>query len=203
MFDQLVILIVGFFTVLALFRGFIREFLGIIGLVLAIMGTYSLTPLATAMILQTVPSYMLAQLIGGITTFLFMMILTGIMSNSLANALTRIRHGVFDTILGGIVGFIKGYLVCFLVYFFVLLSIPVLNPETDVTDESTELSPKWITEARVYPILKMTREYIDGHIMANYETGKIHFGRLKKEETTEPLANTPRKKRQSSEPPVS
>jgi uncharacterized membrane protein required for colicin V production len=180
MLDQLALLVVGFFTTVALFRGFIRELLGLLGLTLAIVGTYMLTPLVTHLFLHQIPSYLVAQCVAAMSTLVTMVITSGIMCSTIASSLQPIRHGLFDTIMGGALGCIKGCAVCFVLYVVTLSVMPVLHPELGVEDEL--VLPNWVAESRAYPVFSSIGNYLETHVLVNYEDGNIRLTSKKREQ---------------------
>lgn len=172
MFDQVVLVIIGFFTMIALFRGFVRELLGILGLVASVMATYYLTPYGTMLLSQKIPSFFVSQFVSGSLILAFSLILSGIVNGFLGDALHGIRHGFADTVLGGLLGFAKGCIVAFLLYTAVIFASPIMNPSMDLDDEYSEAAvPTWLASSRTYPIFLQTHKYLNTHVTVDQNYG--------------------------------
>ena len=160
-FDQLVVFITVIFTVVALFRGFIREFLGIVGLSFSCVSTYYFTEITANTFLYKLSSPVIAQLVAGIGIFVVSLIVMSIVNGVLLNLFKNMRHSIVDSLLGGVLGFAKGYFVCFVLYIAVYMSVPILHPDITPEDEYDPMLPIWLKRSRTYTIFYQTKNYLD------------------------------------------
>jgi membrane protein required for colicin V production len=148
-FDTVVLLFVGGSAVLGGLRGFVTEVLSVIALILVV---FMLKMFHTAL------SHTLAPHVGtsaGAAVLAFAILAGGtyLLGRIVANAIgSRTRTSVLgpvDRALGFGFGALKGLIVASLAFLLIVLVLDTLHG-------GPRARPQWLTEARVYPLLKVT-----------------------------------------------
>ena len=141
-FDIIFIAILGFFTVLGIWKGFFREILGFVGVVLgaflAILGFGPVSKIFHRLVPE-IPSVIWVFL-----SFLLMFIAVYLLSRLLAGILSKLSKmvllGWLNRLLGGLVGALKGAI--FISLFLLLLGfLPFQNALQNVRNDSLFYQP--------------------------------------------------------------
>ncbi|HDJ23702.1 MAG TPA: CvpA family protein [Candidatus Aminicenantes bacterium] len=134
--DIILLVILGLLVVLGLAKGFLRQFLGLVGIVVGFILALSFYPEVASFCQNFIRPYVL-------TEFLAFLLIWGVVvlsSYLLAYLLAKALKGpikLFDRLLGGVLGLLKGVLVCG-----ILLLALVLFP----------VNPKAVEESRIAPL---------------------------------------------------
>jgi membrane protein required for colicin V production len=147
--DILVLLLVGYFGVKGLSRGFVNEALSLVAWVAAIAAVKLFhTPLAEALVgpvgTSSGSSVLAFALIFGITFMIGRLI-----ANRIGAATKSSGLGAFDRVLGFGFGAIKGLLGASLIFLFASLLY-------DTVYGGKSERPGWMVESRTYPLLNAT-----------------------------------------------
>jgi membrane protein required for colicin V production len=174
MFDAAVVLVMFLSTLLAFFRGFVREFLSLGAWVGAGLITVYSFDNVVEMLKPHVSKDMIAYLIGGVGTYIVALISISIINMVIIRYVKSGEEvGMFDNFLGMVFGALRGGFIISLGYLVLSLVIDNENP------------PAWVTEA-------LTKDYAqDGAIiLANIAPGYLEdISSLG--ETLEALKETP------------
>ena len=107
-FDWVVLLIIGLSTLLAFFRGVVRELIALIAWVLGIIGAIVFTPVLGAM-LPDIPGYPAVPYIVAFALIIIgALILGALIAWPLSKAVRVAGLGFVDRFLGSIFGFVRG-----------------------------------------------------------------------------------------------
>lgn len=154
MVDIFVIIIFVLMIGIGLYRGFLKEILGLFGLISSI----ALSVLCNKWIVDNVINYnndpFLSSVIAYIISFLFFSILFSLFINLVLRFMSSEKCSIGDKFFGGVIGFIKAYLICLLFYFIVYGFNSTLKPELSEYDNIREvetITPDWLKNSKTYP----------------------------------------------------
>jgi membrane protein required for colicin V production len=134
--DIILLAILGVTTALGIFKGFVKQFFGLLTLIIGLILAFSLYSQASWFYLRVISSRVLAQFLGFLTVFLAVECL-GLVASHLFSKLMKGPLKLLNNVLGGVLGLIKGILICGVVVF-VLLVFPV---------NKNALKESWISPA--------------------------------------------------------
>tara|TARA_Y100000590_G_scaffold103009_1_gene117148 strand:- start:559 stop:1119 length:561 start_codon:yes stop_codon:yes gene_type:complete len=146
--DVVIIVIILISGLLALYRGFLTEALGVAGWIGATIVTLTLFSSAQPFVRKFIPINLAADVITGIALFLLSLVIISLITHSLANIIRGKKASFFDRILGLFFGILRGIV---LLAFLYLLIIQFAPPEEH---------PDWIKESKTVPIIKKSSELI-------------------------------------------
>jgi membrane protein required for colicin V production len=137
-----------------LYRGFVKEILGLIGLVASI----SLAIVSNRWIVDHLLNYdndqFLSSTLAYILSFLFFSIIFGIIISLILRVFKRGEISISDRLLGAIIGGVKAYLLCLLFYFVIYGFNSTLKPELSEKDDIRKIgtiTPDWLKDSKTYP----------------------------------------------------
>ena len=144
--DAVIILVLLFFTLKGMFTGFIREILGILGHVVAIVVSFKYYETLFEILKKAFSN----PIIGKVSCFVFLyiLIIIGFFAlSSLLRFLVKLSKLTFlDRLLGAAFGFLKGLIICTVAFIVAVTFIPG--------------SKESFKEAKCYPLLKISSNYI-------------------------------------------
>lgn len=155
-FDLIVLIIIGFSGLLALYRGFLASALALGGWIISIVMAHYFFPYLEPFLRKKTTSDFLVITIGYIGGFIGFLILMGIVNFIILNALTSMRHGILDKILGLFFGAIRGIV---LVSFFFLSFLAIASSISGKTIDDNDLVPSFIQKSQSYIILNYSKKY--------------------------------------------
>ncbi len=123
------LVVLAFFLVRALMRGFVREVLGLLGILAAILAVATLYGPASRLLhrLSGQPGFLWNAL-----AFIVILVAVLVVFSYLGRVLARLVHsGPFsflDRVIGGVIGLLKGVLVSYLLLNLLLLAVPLHIP---------------------------------------------------------------------------
>ncbi len=154
MIDLFIILVFLLLVGIGLYRGFIKEILGLFGFVSAI----SLSVVVNKWIVTNILNYNndqgLSSIIAYVVSFFFFLIVFGIIISLILRFIKTDDTSIGDRIFGGIIGFLKAYLLCLLFYFVIYAFNSTLKPDLNENDNIREvenLTPGWLKDSKTYP----------------------------------------------------
>lgn len=140
--DVILWLILGILLILGLVKGFLRQILGLVGIVVGFILALSFYPEVASFWQRFIRPHVLTELLGFLLIFGIVVFLSYLLASFLAKAIKG-PIKFFDRLLGGALGLIKGALICG-----ILLMILVLFP----------VNPRVVEESRMAPIcLEVTK----------------------------------------------
>lgn len=146
--DLIVIVVLLLSALLALFRGFVKEVLSILGWVAALAVTYFFFPLARDIARSYIESRIFADIAAGIALFLPTLILCSILTHWISEQVRRASAvSAVDRSLGFLFGLARGALIVVVAWWIVDRLIPV------------QTQPAWLAEARTRPLAVMGYEW--------------------------------------------
>jgi membrane protein required for colicin V production len=138
--DLIVIVILLLSALLALFRGFVKEVLSIVGWVVALGVTYFFFPLARDIARSYIESRIFADIAAGIALFLPTLILCSILTHWISEQVRASAVSAVDRSLGFLFGLARGAVIVVVAWWVVDRLIP----------ESTR--PAWLQDAKTRPL---------------------------------------------------
>lgn len=162
--DIAVIAIVLFFVILGFYRGFIKELLGIIGIVATFMLTSRHHDAFFDMYISRVGgSGILAGILSGITVFVCVMICVILINNFAIRILNPIRHNALDRMAGSLVGMMKSLALSYVLFCVIETFVYVFAPYPEGVTEIEEVRlPAWFADTYVYNVFSVASEYVGG-----------------------------------------
>ena len=155
MVDLFIIVVFILMLCLGLYRGFIKETLGLLGLISAI----SLSVLCNKWIVDNLLNYgndtFLSSTLAYIVSFLFFSIIFGMIIALVVKFIKRGDTSISDRLLGAVVGGAKAYLLCLLFYFIVYGFNSTLQPDLNEKDDVRKIetiTPDWLKYSKTYPL---------------------------------------------------
>lgn len=146
-FDYLILLIMAFFTLLGLIRGFIGELSSLINWIGSSIITIFLQPSLNSIIYEKVHNSTLSNFLSGSIIFTISIIMLSIITTKLDNKInTKFPYSVNIT-LGTFFGFIKGFLISSMIF------LIILKLFGDTPDINKKTGPEWIKNSKTYNIL--------------------------------------------------
>ncbi len=140
MFDAAVLIVMLLSTMLAFFRGFVREFLSLGAWVGAGLITVYLFDDVAELIRPHVTQDMVAYLIGGVGTYIVTLLTFSIVNSTIIRYVKSAEEiGMFDNFLGMVFGILRGGFIISLGYLVLSLVIDNENP------------PQWVSQALTQP----------------------------------------------------
>lgn len=140
-FDYIVIVILGVSGVLATFRGMTREFMGLAGWGVAVLGSRLFQPILFDQIEDTVGNESAAELLSFAVPFIIIVIVWFILANVISPGLKKITFGKMDRPLGFIFGVIRGFVLIALVYMGGLMFYDQEDDFPVIVKESVSIMP--------------------------------------------------------------
>ena len=161
--DVAVVAIVLFFVILGFCRGFIKELLGIIGIVTTFMLTSRYHDAFVDMYISRIGSGILAGILSGITVFVCVMVCVILVNNFAIKILNPIRHNAIDRMAGSIVGMMKSLALSYVLFCVIETFVYVFAPYPEGITEIEEVRlPAWFADTYVYNVFSVASEYVGG-----------------------------------------
>lgn len=174
LFDYIVFGIIGFFTLLGLVRGFIRELSSILSWVGSAFLTVLLRPVFNEVISQKISNPMLSNAVSSFLVFVVAIVALSILISNIARSINAKFPSSINITLGMAFGFTKGFLISSLIF------ATVLSMFGDTDDLSSKSGPKWLQDSQTYRplsfgaylILPFANSML-GEIKQQYNTPKV------------------------------
>lgn len=146
--DLIVIVVLLLSALLALFRGFVKEVLSIVGWVAALAATYFLFPLASGIAQTYIETRIFAMIAAGLAVFIPTLILCSLLTHWISEQVRRASAvSAVDRSLGFLFGLARGALIVVVAFWLVDRLMPV------------QTQPAWLAEARTRPLAVMGYEW--------------------------------------------
>ena len=163
--DLVILIIIFFFGLFSLFRGFIKEMFSIIGWVMAILLAIFFTPFVLSKIQVVLPSIRFSPLIAGVLITLIVYILLRICGGLFEKRLRKTNISAINRSLGFLLGVAKGFaLVCITVF----ITRAFLN-EAEY--------PNWLRTSKSLPLMESTTMFVASqfpmYLQKNFEKKPI------------------------------
>jgi membrane protein required for colicin V production len=160
--DLIVIVILLLSALLALFRGFVKEVLSILGWVAALAATYFFFPLARDIARSYIESRIFADIAAGIALFLPTLIVCSILTHWISEQVRRASAvSAVDRSLGFLFGLARGALIVVVAWWIVDRLMPV------------QTQPAWLSEARTRPLAVMGYTWGAEMILRQLDQGRM------------------------------
>ncbi len=140
----------------ALWRGFVREVLGIIGWVGAALATLYGFSTVRPYARELIAIDLVADVAAGLTLFIATLILLSLLSSAISSSVRGSALGALDRSLGFLFGLARGFVVVCLAYLVLGWAIP--QPAD---------RPAWITGARTLPLIERGAQMLAGLLPAD------------------------------------
>ncbi|ANC33939.1 CvpA family protein [Anaplasma phagocytophilum] len=170
--DITVVLLALLLMVLGCIRGFVKEALGIAGLVAVVLFTISHGDYFSEMYGARVRSETLAEVFSRVTVFIGSMACVILVNGIIIRILSPLRHSLLDRVSGSILGMAKGLVLSYFLFLAMetFLYIFAPYPKHDL-DTRIEL-PGWFVETYSYNVFSVASEYV-GNVVSDDTYEKI------------------------------
>lgn len=158
-FDLIVIAVLLFTSIRAYFKGFIKEFLHAGNYVLSFILAKPLSIFVKPLIASRTDNQMIIDYLSFAGAFMATVLTFAYIIHHFAPKLEEVITGSVNKFLGFALGFLKGYLICavfFTVYYLVYQNAKPVDGR---------YGPQWIREAKLYPALKFSTNFISPIIL--------------------------------------
>tara|TARA_B100001989_G_scaffold242294_1_gene208946 strand:- start:1067 stop:1750 length:684 start_codon:yes stop_codon:yes gene_type:complete len=142
--DFVILIIIFFFGLFSLFRGFIKEIFSIIGWVIAILLAIFFTPFVLSKIQVVLPSIRFSPLIAGVLITLIVYILLRIFGSLFEKRLGKTNISAINRSLGFLLGVAKGY---------ALVCITIFTTKAFLNEAEY---PNWLRSSKSLPLIEST-----------------------------------------------
>lgn len=139
--DLIVITILLLSAMLALFRGFVKEVLSILGWVAALAATYFLFPVANDLARTYIETRIFAMVAAGLGIFIPTLILCSLLTHWISEQVRASAVSAVDRSLGFLFGLARGALIVVVAWW----AVDRLMPDV-------QARPAWLNEARTRPL---------------------------------------------------
>ncbi len=147
-------------TIIAVFRGFVREVLSVLAWAAAAAAAIWFGPSASAFLHTHISTPFVAPLIAYAGIFLVVLVPLGFASHYIAQSVRRSPVGMADRCLGVPFGVARGLALIGLVYFAFSLIVPLHG------------QPAWLTQARLLPVIRASSDVISS-LLPGFEHSKF------------------------------
>jgi membrane protein required for colicin V production len=159
--DLVVIAIVLFSGLIALWRGLIREVLSLVGWVGAGLVTLWAFAYVRPYARSLVDNPLLADLAAGVVLFVVSLIVFSVISGAIGNLVRNSSLNAIDRTLGFVFGLARGLVAIALVYLALALWVWVKPADR----------PEWVTKARTLPLVEATANILRGFAPPEFRSG--------------------------------
>lgn len=140
--DIAVVVIIALSALLAFFRGFVREFLSIAALVVAVIVAIAALPVAEPWVRQYLDMPPIDTIVAAAGVFLIALVILSIISHFIAKLVENSAVTPIDRSLGLLFGLLRGAVLVCVAYLLLLWFFPPPN------------QPAWLQEARTQPAIE-------------------------------------------------
>ncbi len=154
LFDYLLIAIVGLSTVLSLWRGFVREALSLIGLVISFFVASRASGMAAGALAEWIPNQTAANVAGFVLAFVAAMVVMAFIGSLIRKVVDMVDLTATDRTLGMLFGLARGLLLIGL--FFLIFTSYVKD------------DPSWMKDSRLAPYAKQLGDMLGRVIPEGY-----------------------------------
>jgi membrane protein required for colicin V production len=142
--DLGLIVVIFISAILAMLRGFTREFLAIASWTAAALAAYYFYPLALPYVTPHISKPVVAQAVSAAGVFFVTLIVVSLITVRLSDAILDSKVGALDRSLGFVFGAVRGLLLCAIAFIFFNFLV------------EEKKQPDWVLNARMRPLLAAT-----------------------------------------------
>lgn len=156
LFDIIILTIISIFTLLGVYKGFIKISIDLLSFAFSVMLTIITYP-HIKLYFSKSNDDIFTSILCGIVTYLILFIITNIISSKFISLLESARFNIYDRFFGIILGFVKGIAVALIIY----ISIIIFQANNSNIVKFSDLSnikninyPQWIKGSMTVPYLE-------------------------------------------------
>lgn len=151
--DIILLAVMLFSGLLALIRGFIREMLGLIALILAIVVTIMTHEQATTFANQYLQPEEVAEIAAGVAVFILAWFVFAIIFRQISKVIAGMAPGMINRSLGFAFGLVRGLVIVAIIYLVFDKILP-----------GQQSKPEWVNQARFLPMVTSTATFVAGYL---------------------------------------
>ncbi|MFC3678280.1 CvpA family protein [Ferrovibrio xuzhouensis] len=159
--DLIVIAVLLLSALLALFRGFVKEVLGIAGWVAAVAATIFFFPIVRDIVRSYIDSRLIADIVTGAAIFLPTLILCSLLTHWISEQVRASAVSAVDRSLGFLFGLARGALIVMVAWW---VADRLMPPPTQ---------PAWLLEARTRPLAELGYTWGTDLILRQLDPGRV------------------------------
>lgn len=159
--DLIVIAVLLLSALLALFRGFVKEVLGIAGWVAAVAATIFFFPIVRDIVRSYIDSRLIADIVTGAVIFLPTLILCSLLTHWISEQVRASAVSAVDRSLGFLFGLARGALIVMVAWW---VADRLMPPPTQ---------PAWLLEARTRPLAELGYTWGTDLILRQLDPGRV------------------------------
>lgn len=160
-FDIIIFTIVGLSTLIALYRGFIKSFVSLVGWILSLVVAFSFYEVLSPIFAKHVVSKSMADLLSFAVLFICFAIIMAIINHVIILALRSACGGVLDRSFGLFFGLVRGCFLVSAVYYVMILLIPGLDVKDRHDVMHSDKLPKWAQKSESLLLLSKGANFIE------------------------------------------
>lgn len=171
--DFIIIFILILVTGIGIYRGFIKEALGLFCFLGAIFLSIACNQWITHNLLASIEDPYISSTIAYIAGFIIFALIFALINLIIIKLLKIVKISPMDRLFGGLLGLLKGYIICLLIFFTIYSfnSIIVKDFEKNDLSNSEQNNPKFLKESKTYKIFynsmvkldEFVKRYIKSH----------------------------------------
>ena len=173
-FDMVIIAIIAISTVIALYRGFSKSFLSIVGWIISAIVAIKCYHLFSPLFLNHVDSKQMADAAGFTAVFVVVAIIITIINAALISLLANFCGGFLDRSFGLLFGFVRGCILVSVLFYCMILVMPSLIQKNETNEEYQQKLPTWIKNSKSLILLHrgafFVGKYIPNNIVDDVQT---------------------------------
>ncbi len=160
-FDIIIFTIVGLSTLIALYRGFVKSFVSLVGWIISLVIAFSFYDVLSPIFEKHVVSKSMADLLSFGAIFISAAIVIAIINHVIITALRSACGGILDRSFGLFFGLVRGCLLVSAVYYVMILLIPALNVKDRHDVMHNDKLPKWAQKSESLLLLSKGANFIE------------------------------------------
>ena len=170
--DLFIILIFLLMIGFGLYRGFIKEILGLFSLSCSLFLSVICNKWIIDNVFHSIENRFIVSIAVYCVTFMFFIIIFNIIMRYILGLFVAQSDSLMDRFFGGVIGFVKAYLFCFFIYFIIFSFSAVLKPDFDKEnkiEDVKEIAPEWLKNSRTFPVFFSSIIRLD-HIIKKFNS---------------------------------
>jgi membrane protein required for colicin V production len=132
--DWIVLAAIALSAIVALWRGFVREVLSIVGWIGAILGTLYLFPIGQQLARKYIEWPIVADIVAGVVLFVAILVALTMIASAIAKRVQQSSINALDRSLGFLFGLVRGAVVVCLIYLLYSRAVPPKEQHTLVRE---------------------------------------------------------------------
>lgn len=160
-FDIIIFIIISLSTLIALFRGFIKSFISLVGWIVSLVIALHFYEALSPIFIKYTASKNVAGLLSFTTLFLGSSIIIAIINGIIITLLKGATGGILDRSFGLFFGLIRGCLLVSAMFYIMVIVLPELEVKDRDDVMNSEKLPKWAKKSESLLLLSKGAKFIE------------------------------------------